>query len=94
MLPIRWSQSAGTDAKQVFDFLAERSESSALRMLEKIGQALDRLSRHPNLYREGRIAGTREMVIHENYIIVYRVHVDEIEIVSFLHSRRNYRADS
>lgn len=89
MLPIRWSQSADVDVKNIFEFLSERSESAALHMLDKIAQSVDRLSLQPSLYREGRVPGTREMVIHPNYIIVYRVHSYEVEIVSLLHSRQN-----
>ena len=41
------------------------------------------------LYRHGRVSGTREMVVHPNYIVVYRVtHV--VEILNVLHSRQEY----
>ena len=88
MLPIRWSQSAEDDVRSIFEYLSERSEPAALRMLEAIDNSVERLSRRPKLYREGRVHGTREMVIHPNYVIAYRVHPDEIEIVSVLHARR------
>lgn len=35
-------------------------------------------SEYPYLYKSGRVSGTREIVAHPNYIIVYEVRVDHI----------------
>ncbi len=48
------------------------------------------LPEYPWLFRPGRVEGTRELVAHPNYIIVYRVTDDAIEIVSVLHARQQY----
>ncbi len=45
---------------------------------------------HPYLYREGRVQGTREAVVHPNYIMVYRVGADLIDILAVLHARQQY----
>jgi len=45
---------------------------------------------HPDLYRVGRVDGTREMVVHPNYIVIYRVRPDHVEILAVLHARRRY----
>jgi toxin ParE1/3/4 len=42
------------------------------------------------MYRAGRVAGTREAVLHPNYILVYRVATDTIEVVRVLHARQRY----
>ena len=42
------------------------------------------------MYRRGRIIGTREAVVHPNYILVYRVGADTVEVVNVLHTRREY----
>jgi toxin ParE1/3/4 len=59
-------------------------------MVSLIEAAVLPLSEHPYLYRNGRVAGTRELVVHPNYILVYRVLTDRIEIISVLHARRQY----
>ena len=47
------------------------------------------LAKHPFLFREGRVSGTRELVAHPNYIIVvYRVTDEAVEIVNVLHTRQ------
>ena len=56
----------------------------------RIRTAADTIVEHPWLYRAGRVAGTREMVVHPNYIVIYRIERAAIEIVDVIHARRNY----
>jgi len=48
------------------------------------------LPQHPYLYRPGLVAGTREIVVHPNYVVIYRVTISAIEIINVLHSRQQY----
>ena len=34
--------------------------------------------------------GTREAVVHPNYVLIYRVGTETVEIVSVLHARQSY----
>jgi plasmid stabilization system protein ParE len=42
------------------------------------------------MYRAGRAGGTREAVVHPNYILIYRVTSNAVEIVSLVHARQEY----
>jgi plasmid stabilization system protein ParE len=44
----------------------------------------------PYLFRLGRVAGTREHVVHPNYIVAYQVGINVIDILRVLHSRQQY----
>lgn len=44
----------------------------------------------PYLFRLGRVTGTREHVVHPNYIVVYQVGHDAIDMLRVLHSRQQY----
>lgn len=44
----------------------------------------------PLAYRSGRLPDTREMIVHPNYILVYRVSEDRVRILRLLHARRLY----
>ncbi|WP_312861665.1 type II toxin-antitoxin system RelE/ParE family toxin [Segnochrobactrum spirostomi] len=46
------------------------------------------LAPHPGLGRPGRVSGTREWVVHPNYILVYDVGEDAIRIFRVLHAAR------
>jgi toxin ParE1/3/4 len=53
-----------------------------------IDAAIRPLADHPHLFRPGRVEGTREIVVHPNYIVVYRVLESRVDIVAVLHARR------
>ncbi len=59
-------------------------------MLRLIEASVLLLAEHPTPLRPGRVAGTREMVVHPNYIVVYRVNAGPVEIVSVVHARQQY----
>jgi len=39
--------------------------------------------------RAGRVPGTRELVLHKNYIAIYRVRADDVEILRLHDVARN-----
>lgn len=90
MLPIRWRASAIDDLDEIIGYIAARNAEAARGLRERIETCVLPLSNHPYLFRPGRVPGTREVVAHPNYIVVYRVLVDAIEIISVVHTARNY----
>ncbi len=42
------------------------------------------------MYRPGRADGTREAVVHPNYLLIYRIVLDTVEIVNVVHARQDY----
>lgn len=56
------------------DFVAAIREKSAV------------LAQHPAIGRAGRlVVDTREMVVHENYVMIYRVKADTVQILRVHH---------
>lgn len=89
MLPLIWRPEARQDLHDIIDYIAERRPDAAERLAEAIAHTADRLPDHPYMHRPGRVPGTREAVVHPNYIIVYRV-TDRIEVAAVLHARQQY----
>lgn len=90
MLPVQWRASARKDLTGIIRYIADRNPAAARRVRDLIEAAILPAAEHPYLYRLGRVPGTREVVAHPNYVLVYRVVVDCIEVVSVLHARQEY----
>ncbi|KMY85842.1 Death on curing protein, Doc toxin [Candidatus Paraburkholderia calva] len=93
MLPITWTVEASEDLDRITDYIAERSPQTALDMFELAETALVPAFMTPLLFRAGREMGTREIVAHPNYIVVYHVLEDAIEVVNVIHARQCYPFD-
>jgi len=89
MLPIYWRESALDELAAIATFIALRNEAAAISLTEQIEMAIAAAAANPYLYRAGRIPGTRELVAHPNYIVVYRV-TDRVEVLNVLHARQRY----
>ncbi|WP_090181664.1 MULTISPECIES: type II toxin-antitoxin system RelE/ParE family toxin [unclassified Duganella] len=90
MLPVIWSPIARAKLKLIIQYIAERSPSAAAALHAELVDTTNRLPHHPLLYRRGKMPGTREIVVHHHYIIVYRLRTTYIEILSVLHARQQY----
>jgi toxin ParE1/3/4 len=90
VLSLVWREKALEQLDTIIDYIREHNEGAAIRLQEAMESCAERLTTHPYSYRPGRVAGTREAVVHPNYLLVYRVHVDRVEIVNVFHARRQY----
>jgi len=90
MLPIIWRNSARAGVTKIIRYIANEDPKAARRLKERLESSVLPLSEHPYLYRAGRVPGTREIVAHPNYVVVYRITADCIEVVGVLHARQEY----
>ncbi|WP_243787526.1 type II toxin-antitoxin system RelE/ParE family toxin [Pseudomonas amygdali] len=70
--------------------LAERNPYAAEQMQATLEATVEALPLHPYIHRPGRVPGTREAVVHPNYLVVYRVGTERISILDVLHARQEY----
>lgn len=64
MLLVRWFPKARVNLATIIDYVAERNTVVASKLQDDIERATSQLPQHPYLYRVGRIASTREIVVH------------------------------
>jgi addiction module RelE/StbE family toxin len=89
MLPVIWHPGALEDLETIVDFIEARNPIAARRIGDAIRHTAAQLPTHPHAYRPGRVPGTREAVVHPNYVLIYRVS-ESIEIVAVIHARQQY----
>ena len=87
---VNWRPKAQESLQQIVDYIANENPVAAFELYEAIRQATSELPQHPYLYRKGRLFGTREIVVHPNYLVIYRVMTYDIQILNVLHARQQY----
>lgn len=90
MLTLVWRGSALDDLETIVGYIAERNLPAAERLQAAIESCAEGLPDRPFMYRPGRVPGTREAVVHPNYILVYRVTAEAVEVVAVVHARQLY----
>ncbi|RQD73626.1 MAG: type II toxin-antitoxin system RelE/ParE family toxin [Candidatus Syntrophonatronum acetioxidans] len=85
-----WTESAILDLEKVKDFISRDSEYYALALVEKIFEAVEKLTTFPNIGRE--VPEYQDKTIREilcsNYRIIYQVRSNEVIILAIIHGAR------
>jgi toxin ParE1/3/4 len=71
-------------------YIAAYEDTAADRLELRITELLDVAVSLPHIGRPGRVAGTRELIAHPNYIIVYEFDELILRVLRVLHARQNY----
>lgn len=90
MLSIEWAPDALDELEEIIAYVAAESRSAAENLRHRIEASVLPAADHPYMFRSGRVEGTREIVAHPNYIVVYRVLEDRIRVIAVVHARRRY----
>ena len=89
-MQVIWSCLADSRRIEIIEFIMADDVDAAVRMDLLFDEADDRLSKYPECGRNGRIVGTKELVVHQNYILIYRLHNDRVEILTVVHAAQEY----
>lgn len=87
---LQWSQSACRDRLSIIEYIARDNPAVARSVSTAFRDAAYGLLKFPHKGKVGRVAGTRELVVHEHYLLVYTCSPDAICIVAVLHASRQY----
>jgi len=87
-LRVVWTPEALQDRVDVWDYIAADNPRAAVRMDELFSDAAARLADHPKLGRPGKIQGTRELVLHESYRLVYEISGEAVWLLALVHTAR------
>jgi addiction module RelE/StbE family toxin len=87
---VKWSPEAEVDRLEIFEFIAVENPVAAEKMNGLFNKAVERIARFPLSAREGDLPGTRELIPHPNYRIVYEIRGDVIWIAAIFHTARQW----
>jgi toxin ParE1/3/4 len=80
----------GAGPRRHLGLLAAKNPDAAVKMDELFSDIAARLTTYPTLGRPGRIPCIRELVPHENYLLVYEVAQDTVWILALVHATREW----
>ncbi|WP_175666670.1 type II toxin-antitoxin system RelE/ParE family toxin [Burkholderia ambifaria] len=89
-MKVIWTPEAELDRDDVLDFIAADNAAAAVRMDVLFSDAASQLADFPNMGRPGKIAGTRELIPHESYRIVYEVEGSTVWVLALVHTARQW----
>ena len=90
-MDIRWSAEAAADFAGIIEYIRQQNPSAAARTARAIYDSVTSLDHFPNRGRQGRVDGTRELVLPSlPFIVVYRVQAHAVEIVRVLHGSQRW----
>lgn len=87
---LEWKATAIADLIAIVDYISDDNPDAAQALKNEIETKTARLTDNPKIYRTGRVNGTREMVVHPNYIVVYSDNTSAVTILRVLHSAQQW----
>lgn len=90
MLHVEWKKTARADLWAIVDYISDDNPEAAQVLKDDIVATVGKLPENPQMYRMGRVSGTREIVVRKNYIVVYSENPNQITILRVLHAVQEY----
>jgi addiction module RelE/StbE family toxin len=87
-MKVRWTAEGSIDRATIRRYIAEDNPEAALRMDELLGKAAAQRTDFPHLGQPGKLPGTRELIPHRSYRLVYEIRGDEVLIMGVIHTSR------
>lgn len=90
-MPVKWARRALANLDEEAAYLAQQNPQAAADLVDRIEEAVRRLSDFPAMGRPGRVSGTRELVVTDTpYIVPYRVRGQTVHILRVFHTSRRW----
>jgi len=90
-MAIRWSQDAETAYFKILEFIIECSfQKYALALDDELNLQLKLILLFPNRWPESKKIELRKAIILDDFLLIYRIKGDFIEIVDFVDTRSDH----
>lgn len=91
-MKVLWTLEAEQDRDDIWDHIAADNPSAATRMDLLFSEAAAKLAAFPMFGHVGTILGTRALIAHERYRLVYEIAIDEntVWVLALVHTARQW----
>ncbi|MDR6289351.1 MULTISPECIES: type II toxin-antitoxin system RelE/ParE family toxin [Inquilinus] len=89
-MKLQWTRAARADRRSIYEYIEADNPRAAIDLDGRFDDIATRLIDLPHLGRPGRVQGTRELVAHRNYVLVYEIAGDAVRILHVLHAARKW----
>ena len=83
-----WTPEAQRDRADIWDYIATDDPLAAASIDELFSDAAARLARHALIGQQRKVPGTRELIPHESYRVVYEIDGETVWILALVHTAR------
>ena len=87
-MEVVWTPEAESDRDEIWAYIAADDVRAAARIDHLFSVAAARLATHPEIGKPGRLPGTREVLPHRRYRLVYEIDQGTIWILALVHTAR------
>jgi len=87
---VRWTPNAEHDRAEILDYIAADNPSAAARLNSLFDKAAAMLEEHPKIGKTGEIPGTRELLPHKSYRLVYEMDMETVWVLMLVHTARQW----
>ena len=90
---VRWTTDAADDLERICDYIAESRPDAARRIAQSVVERIGTLKTFPNLGRDGRVQGTREITFPPlPFVAIYEVleKQGEVWVLRLLHGAQQW----
>jgi len=78
------------DRDAIMMYIAQDNPTAAIDLDLEFEAKAENARQRPKLYKAGRVKGTREIVVRPNYVMVYRLEGDAVEVLRVLHAAQRW----
>lgn len=89
-MKLAWAKHAKERRRAIFLYIANDNLEAAIALDKTFEASASQILQFPNSGRNGRVAGTKELVIRVKYILVYRIVKDTVQILTIYHAAQQY----
>ena len=86
---VLWTRRALLDLDRIAHRIAADKPLAAKEFVLAVHERVSRLQDFPLLGRSGAFEDTRELVVHKNYLVTYRLRGQDVQVLQVWHVARN-----